>query len=363
MNRIPRLIRSVTLVSFAMCAQLCWAEAKPYAGAACTAQVEPSFIENVWGKVASHECLKCHKPGGDAEDSDFILADPSKVLGDERDAAMRKNRAAFAEMARAVAQGDQSRLLLKVQGKLKHGGKVVLKPDSAGYKILADFVKRVTAPASAQTTKEIAEDRNAPPFFDGVVMLDERRLLRRVTLSLAGRLPKDEELKIIQRDGLKAMPSLMDAVMREDAFYDRLREGFNDIFLTLGADGNADQTFLSYDHFPTRHWYQKWEFKDIKDESEKRKAGYKMADEYRKALHGEPMKLVEHIVRHDRPFTEIITADYIMISPYGARGYGIFDEIKDRFKNADDPFEYIPVRLHALKGRAKQQDQDSETGF
>ena len=27
--------------------------------------------------------------------------------------------------------------------------------------------------------------------------------------------------------------------MKEDAFYDRLREGFNDIFLTLGIDGNA----------------------------------------------------------------------------------------------------------------------------
>ncbi len=32
--------------------------------------------------------------------------------------------------------------------------------------------------------------------------------------------------------------------MKEDAFYDRLREGFNDIFLTLGIDGNADQTVL-----------------------------------------------------------------------------------------------------------------------
>ena len=36
------------------------------------------------------------------------------------------------------------------------------------------------------------------------------------------------------------MPAILDAVMKEDAFYDRLREGFNDIFLTLGIDGNAD---------------------------------------------------------------------------------------------------------------------------
>ena len=30
----------------------------------------------------------------------------------------------------------------------------------------------------------------------------------------------------------------------------------------------------------------------------------------------EPLELVKHIVRNDRPFTGIVTADYIMVSPY-----------------------------------------------
>ncbi|MFO0825999.1 MAG: hypothetical protein U0792_23250 [Gemmataceae bacterium] len=75
------------------------------------------------------------------------------------------------------------------------------------------------------------------------------------------------------------------------------------------------------------------------------------------------MKLVEFIVRNDRPFTEIVTADYIMVSPYTARGYGICDEVKAKFKNPDDPFEFIPVKLKALVGRSKDQNQDSATGF
>ena len=95
----------------------------------------------------------------------------------------------------------------------------------------------------------------------------------------------------------------------------------NNIALTLGIDGNADQTVLSYEHFEkTRHWYQKHDLSHIKDEKERRNAGYKLANDYRAALLGESMKLVEHIVRNDRPFTEIVTADYIMVSPYGARG-------------------------------------------
>src|SRR5262249_48772005 len=89
----------------------------------------------------------------------------------------------------------------------------------------------------------------------------------------------------------------------------------------------------------------------------------KLANDYRKALLDEPMRLVEHIVRNDRPFTEIVTADYLMVSPYTARGYGIFDELKDRFKNPDDgTSEFIPVKLKALTRRSKDQNHASATG-
>src|SRR5439155_21632676 len=120
---------------------------------------------------------------------------------------------------------------------------------------------------------------------------------------------------------------------------------------------------LSYDHFPKRHWYQNHDLSHITDANERRQAGYKLANDYRKALLAEPMKLVEHTVRNDRPFTEIVTADYILVSPYSARGYGIFDELKDQFQDPDDPFEYVPVKLKALVGRSKAENQDSATGF
>ena len=76
------------------------------------------------------------------------------------------------------------------------------------------------------------------------------------------------------------------------------------------------------------------------------------------------MKLIEHVVRNDRPFTEVVTADYIMVSPYTARGYGVFDEVKDKFKNPDDPFEYVPGEAEgARRPEQEQQNQDSATGF
>ncbi len=333
---------------------------KPYTGAACATDADAHFRDEVWTKVGVRKCLTCHKSGGEAEESKLILKDPRKSEGAAQDEAMRHNRDAFTRMA-AVKEKDQARILLKVTGKLDHGGKDIAPAESAEYRILADFVRRVNNPRGST---ELVIDPKAPPFFEGVVMMDDRRLLRRVTLQLAGRLPTEAELVAVAKGGPKAMPAILDGIMKEDAFYDRLREGFNDIFLTLGIDGNADATVLSYEHFSTtRLWYQKHDLSKAGDEKAQTQARYKLADDYRRALLGEPMKLVEHIVRNDRPFTEIVTADYILVTPYSARGYGIYDQVKDKFKNPDDPFEYIPVTLKALVGRTKDDHQDSATGF
>ena len=329
-------------------------EPKPYVG--CLAGVDVQFRDEIWAKVGVRKCLTCHVLGGDAEESKFVLRDPRK--GDEI-AALRHNRDAFTRMA-IVKVKEDSRMLLKASGRIKHGGKDVLPADSEEYRVLADFVRRVNNPNP--TAPDI--DPKLPPFFEGVVMTDDRRLLRRVTLSLAGRLPSDAEFAAIAKNGAKALAPILDAVMTEDAFYERLREGFNDIFLFLGVDGNPDQTLLSYEHFEkTRHWYQHADLSRFKEGREREQAGYKLANDYRKALLTEPLKLIEHVVREGRPFSEIVTADYIMVTPYTAKGYGVFDELKTKFKNPDDPFEFIPVKLKALAGRSKNTNQESATGF
>jgi hypothetical protein len=340
------------------------AASSAYTGAGCEAPVDRFFLDEVWGKVASQSCLTCHKTGGDAEDTKLVLRDPSRSPPAEQDAVNLHNRNALARMAR-IKEADKYRILLKVVGELDHGGADVLPADSTGYKILADFVKRTNLPhGKAAAAASLAEDKNAPPFFAGVAMLDDRRLLRRATLSLAGRLPTPSEQAAVESGGLKAIGPILDGVLKEEAFYERLREGFNDIFLTLGVDGNPDQTVLSYDYFSTtRQWYQKEEFEHIKDPAARQKAKYKLADDYRASVLGEPMKLIEHIVRNDRPFTELVTADYIMVSPLSSKGYGVFDEVKGKFKNLDDPFEYVPVRLKALVGRQKSDNQESASGY
>lgn len=331
------------------------------------ARAEDYFADQVWTKVGARVCLNCHHADGDASDSQFLLKDPADETAAVRKRMMSANAAEFRDMALAREEGN-SRLLAKVTGGLDHGGERVVEPNSTEFKILRNYVRRlkpdgtISADPADQTDQTDQPAYTAGPYFANVTMLDGRRLLRRVTLSLAGRLPAVEEQAALQRDGLSALDSILDNVMREDAFYDRLAEGFNDIFLTVGYDGVPERA-LGYRNFgKTRHWTQSFDLDHVPD-SERAKARYQLTDDYREAMLREPMELIKHIVRNNRPFTELVTADYIMVSPYTARGYGVFDELKSRFKDSDDHLEFIPARIKALRKNNGDEDQVSPTGW
>ena len=151
---------------------------KPSNGPASNRNLDDYFAKEVWPKVGVILCVKCHIKGGDAEESKLILQDPRKVQGHAQEEALRHNRDAFARLA-SVKHKDQSRLLVKVTGGLSHGGDDVLKPGSKGYLILVEFVRRINA-APSTTPRPIVDDKNLPPCFAGVTMLDPNRLLRRV---------------------------------------------------------------------------------------------------------------------------------------------------------------------------------------
>lgn len=318
------------------------------------ASVDSPFVDEVWAKVGERICLDCHREGGDAADTRFVLR---ATVRDRSN--LSHNLAVFRTIA--AEQGEAgSPLLLKPLGGLDHGGGEVISENSTEYRILEEFVARVTAAPDAAVDLEGLAQFASSDFFEGVARITPERLLRRVSLSLVARLPTESELAAVREHGIAAFDDILDQMFTEDAFYERLKEGFNDIFLTLGYDGNGEEV-LSYHHFEkTRLWYQDFPL-DVPEEEQER-AHWHLADVYRDAMRREPMELIEYIVRNDRPFTEIVTADYIMVSPYTARGYGIFEEMQDQFTNVNDPFEYHPARLEALVGRDGDV-QESATGY
>ncbi|MGY8642233.1 MAG: DUF1592 domain-containing protein [Verrucomicrobiales bacterium] len=308
------------------------------------------FEREVWNKVAAKSCLKCHKAGGDAEESRFVLIDPK--VG-PKDAWLAKNRETFDKIAKLKKKG-RPLVLQKVTEEIEHEGGDVLEKGSTGYKILEAFVNGSMS-SKSQAPKV--------PFFEGITMLDDRRLLRRLSLSLAARLPRQPEYDLVEKDGLAAIPGIMDGLMNEDAFYERLLESFNDIFLMKGYDGSPERV-LGYRNFgETRQWFSKVKFDHIEDEKERNKANYNLTDRYRESILHEPYALIEHIVRNDHPFTEIVTADYLMVSPMTAKAYDIYDEVKDKFKDPENHMEFVPAKLPMLTYRDGKPDQKTPTGL
>lgn len=369
-RRLPILVGIVLALSagpFAVAADSINEQAQgenQHVGPACSV-IDRFFEDEVWAKVAERTCLKCHNDSGDASESAFVLVDPERNRK-KRAESTHTNRLAFGRMAKFDERGE-SRLLIKATGGLEHGGGQALELDSTGYRTLQRLVRRVNG-NSEHRQPSVDVDGDATPFFDGVVMMPPLKLLRRVTLSLVGRLPSGDERSRVESGGLAALADILDEIMQEDAFYERLQEAFNDILLIRGYDGGAENA-LSYEHFKSRLWYQDLSPNKDRDDGDKLPYSHpdmiaytKLVNDYREAMRREPLELITYIVRNDRPFTEIVTADYTMVSPYTSKGYGVFEQLKTEFENLDDPFEFVPTQIPALESR-NGKVQESKTGL
>ena len=117
-----------------------------------------------------------------------------------------------------------SELLLKPIGLDKHVGGQVISPNGPEYASLKELVARLGKPDTC------ADQPNTT--LTNVALMDGPATLRKVALDLAGRLPTAAEVSAVQKGGDSALGTALDGFMTEAAFYDRLREIWNDTLLT-----------------------------------------------------------------------------------------------------------------------------------
>ena len=68
------------------------AEEKPAASVVTCAAPRNDFENEVWTKIGAARCLTCHRAGGDAGESAFVLTDLNRTELTARAEAMRSNR-------------------------------------------------------------------------------------------------------------------------------------------------------------------------------------------------------------------------------------------------------------------------------
>jgi hypothetical protein len=163
----------------------------------------------------------------------------------------------------------------------------------------------------------------AATSLDGVSALPLDQTLRNAIVQLAGRLPSDAEVTRVINQGEAGFNAVMDQVMVENEFYQRLNEIFNDVFLTdkylWVNQGNGALNLLDNNDYPGKDWYNRAYPSDVSDAiNDNRGCANRMSND---SIAREGLELINHLSRNNLPITELVTANYIMVNWYSQQVY------------------------------------------
>jgi hypothetical protein len=247
------------------------------------------YARTAHAQVFAPVCMSCHGPGGVAQQEGTDLA----LLPPQYPGFIEENLATLTNVAANINQGT-SVLLRYPKGELMHPGGALLAEDSPQYAVLQELVTRLEAPPDCGDTALLDD-------FSDVTLLDPAATFRKAALNLNGRLPTAAEVQALQAGGEDSLPGAIDQLFVEDAFYERLREIWNDVFLTDRYLGQS-QNILSVEDFPMTAEY----YETLPEDQQ---------NALRRALAREPLDLIAYIVKNDLPFTQIVTANYTVMTP------------------------------------------------
>ena len=278
------------------------------------------FQEQVWSAVMSQQCVGCHNTQGAAAATDLVLQMP------DYPGYLEVNEQTVSNIAR-LEIGGTPLILLKPTGEVPHAGGKIFDVDSEQYAAMAEMIERFEAPRHCKDDAAIAR------FFKGLVELDDGETLRKAAQILANRPPTTDELLTVASGGIQGLDEVLDALMEEEVFYQRLMAIFNDHLLTdgyLAGDDAVDTVDMT--RFPNARWYEG--------------QGDAMRDMTNDMIAREPLEQIMWVVRHHLPFSEIVTGDYLVVNPFSARSYDIplelFDDPDDASERQIWSFDDIP---------------------
>ena len=280
------------------------------------------FAEHISGPVVQSKCIACHVEGGVAGHTRLVFV-PSSTPNHEA-----HNLQAFEDLL-AEVEGGADYVLNKIQG-VGHGGGVQVAAGTPEYGDMERFLRLLgeevsSTPLTPQT------------LFDTVTMAPTRKTLRRAALIFAGRIPTDTEYAAAQ-GGADALRATIRSFMTGPEFHEFLIRGANDRLLTDRRNDFGrvidDVRFVDY----ANEYYRR---RKVVSEGGSEEEFWRWWNTVQYGFRRAPLELIAHVVENDLPYTEILTADYIMANPLAAAAYGA----STRFDDPDDVHEFQPSNI------------------
>ena len=260
-----------------------------------------------------------------------LVLSPSTVTDHEN-----RNLETFRRFVEAVEDGAD-RILNKIQG-VAHGGGVQVPAGSADFANMERFVRlldggSLTVAPSPET------------LFDGVTMAKPEKTLRRAALIFAGRLPTRTEIGMVSDGRVSSLRLVIRKLMKGPRFHEFLIRASNDRLLTDRHLDSRIFNFRTQEYFVDLANTQLTLAKAAVDRGYARPRADPAYGEWWDALQyglaRAPLELIAHVVENDLPYSEILTADYIMANSVVARAYGAATQ----FEDPADPEEFRPSRI------------------
>ena len=288
---------------------------------------EDVFRKSISEPVVQSKCINCHVSGG-ASGATRLVFTPAAT-----DDHVSFNYRVFEDFLVSVANGA-ALILDKIKG-VAHGGGTQVPAGSGLYADMESFLDLLDASDAPPVTAET--------LFDTVRMRSNRETLYRAAIILAGRIPTDAEYAALEGGLLAPVRGLMTG----RGFHDFLIRAANDRLLTDGAEPFLDRRFVNYGN-----------------EGHRIRHGIGGSRAYSHYIAGldfgvrrSPLELVAHVVENDLPYTEILTADYVMANPQAALAYGSTVARQD-FRGSDDVHEFRPARIEGYYPEVRVDCED-----
>ena len=307
--------------------------------------VEPTtaaevFHQAISAQIVQTKCVNCHVQGGASGNTRLVFVRAADTPSHEA-----LNLQTFKDFLAAVAgEGGGSYVLNKIQG-VGHGGGVQVSPGTEAFANMQRFLGLLgeeVAPPAPVTVETL---------FDTVLMASPRKTLRRAALIFAGRIPTDEEYAAVEDGDDSVLRATIRGLMEGPQFHEFLIRASNDRLLTDRRAENIihDHSFVDY----ARQLYRlKAAARASGDDREFRKWNDSVQFGARRA----PLELIAYVAENDLPYTEILTADYIMANPWSAAAYGA----STRFDDPRNLHEFRPSRIvsYYRKGGGFESEYD-----
>lgn len=288
------------------------------AGSAGEETAEDVFRDSV-SPIVQSKCVNCHVEGGTSGNTRLVFV---RAADDENHLAT--NLAVFEDFLAEVEDGADL-ILNKIQG-VGHGGGIQV---AAGTEEYADMERFLSLLGEDIGPVAITPDT----LFDGVRMEPARNTLRRAAIVFAGRVPTEAEYASLEGATGSEFRAAIRAMMDGTEFHEFLVRAANDRLFT-DRDGTIIDGASSDDFVDFANLYHE---KAVASRDELRQWEGGVQYGIRRA----PLELIAHVAENDLPYTEILTADYILANSLAAEAYGA----STTFDDAGDVHEFRPSEI------------------